>query len=303
VLAKELSFTRAAQKLFVSQPPLSLQIANLEQELGSKLFYRTSRSVKLSEAGKVFLTHCQSILDRLDQACDHVKQVEKGLEGQVQIGLSGSHFMGPLPYFIGEFRAIRPKVEIILREMKPADHLRSLYDGGVDISVLRNPSEHPDLSAHLLWRDPVMAVLPLNHRLAKKRKIHLKDLRDESMVLLHPESSAYAQSIFDACIAEDGEFPVFPGKIKQNAIPHFRFMHAEFCKKFRSPIQNIDFTFFFEMNPNFAAGPAFRILDGLGNFCLVFGCNEIGCHCFGVFLSGNIQFRFKIKRFFCQTDN
>jgi DNA-binding transcriptional LysR family regulator len=202
VLAKELNFTRAAEKLFVSQPPLSLQIANLELELGSKLFYRTSRSVKLSEAGQIFLMHCQAILERLDQACDHVKQVEKGLEGQVQIGLSGSHFMGPLPYFIGEFRTARPQVEIILRAMKPSDHLRSLSDTGVDISVLRNPSEHPDLSAKLLWRDPVMAVLPLNHRLARKRKIHLKELRDESMVLLHPESSAYAQSIFDACIAE-----------------------------------------------------------------------------------------------------
>ena len=213
VLAKELNFTRAAEKLFVSQPPLSLQTANLEQELGSKLFYRTSRSVELSEAGKVFLTHCQAILDRLDQACDHVKQVERGLEGQVQIGLSGSHFMGPLPYFIGEFRAARPQVEIILREMKPVDHLRSLYDGGVDISVLRNPSEHPDLCAQLLWRDPVMAVLPLNHRLAKKRKIHLKDLRNESMVLLQPESSAYAQSVFDACVAEG-----FVPSVAQNVI-------------------------------------------------------------------------------------
>ena len=99
-VSDELSFTRAAQKLHVSQPPLSFQIASLETELGARLFDRTSRSVQLSEAGKAFLPHAQAVLARLDEAARHVQRVAAGLDGRVQVGLAGSHFFGPFPKFI-----------------------------------------------------------------------------------------------------------------------------------------------------------------------------------------------------------
>ena len=201
VLAEELSFTRAAHKLHVSQPPLSFQIASLEEELGARLFERTSRSVQLSAAGAAFLPHARAVLERLEQARTQVRQVAQGFEGSVHMGLAGSHFWGPLPRFITAFRQSRPKVDVVLHEMMPADHLQALHDGAMDISLLRSPTEHPGLQAQLLWHDPVVVVLPLGHALAGRTRIALQDLQAEALVMLRPASSVYAQKVFDACVA------------------------------------------------------------------------------------------------------
>ena len=200
VLADELSFTRAARRLHVSQPPLSFQIASLEAELGARLFNRTSRSVALSEAGKAFLPHAQAVLARLDEARSHVTSVASGLQGRVQVGLAGSHFLGPFPKFIQQFRLQRPAVEVVLHEMKPSDHLQALRNGRLDLCVSRNPLNDTQVSAALLWRDPVVVALPPGHRLASRSQLSLADLRDEDFVFLRLDSSPFAARLFEACV-------------------------------------------------------------------------------------------------------
>ena len=201
VLASELSFTRAARKLHVSQPPLSFQIGKLETDLGARLFNRTSRSVELSEAGKAFLPHALAVLARVEEARSHVKLVASGLEGRIKLALSGSHFLGPLPNFIRQFRAARPGVEVVLHEMRPADHLSALREGWLDISISRNTVSDALLQSHLLWRDPVVAALPRDHRLASRKTIRLADLKGDDFVFLRLDSSAFAQRLFEACVA------------------------------------------------------------------------------------------------------
>lgn len=200
VLADELSFTRAARRLHVSQPPLSFQIASLEAELGARLFNRTSRSVALSEAGKAFLPHAQAVLARLEEARGQVQRVASGLQGRVQVGLAGSHFLGPFPKFIQQFRLQRPAVEIALHEMKPSDHLQALRDGRLDLCVSRNPLEDAQISAALLWRDPVVVALPPGHRLAARHRLRLAELKDEEFVFLRLDSSPFAARLFEACV-------------------------------------------------------------------------------------------------------
>ncbi len=201
-LAVDLSFTKAAKNLQVSQPPLSFQIAQLEEELGARLFDRTSRSVVLTEAGKALVPHAKAILARIDEARGHVARVASGLEGRVQIGLASSHFMGPFPKFISAFRQMRPKVEVALHEMKPSDHLHALRDDRLDICLSRTPAQDGQISAALLWRDPVVAALPPGHRLAKRLRISLADLRNEDFVFLQQDSSAFAKRLHDACLRE-----------------------------------------------------------------------------------------------------
>ncbi|MDP3753161.1 MAG: LysR substrate-binding domain-containing protein [Polaromonas sp.] len=200
VVADELSFTRAARRLHVSQPPLSFQIASLEAELGARLFNRTSRSVALSEAGKAFLPHAQAVLARLEEARGQVRRVASGLQGRVQVGLAGSHFLGPFPKFIQQFRLQRPAVEIVLHEMKPSDHLQALRDGRLDLCVSRNPLEDAQISAGLLWRDPVVVALPPGHRLAARSRLRLAALKDEEFVFLRLDSSPFAARLFEACV-------------------------------------------------------------------------------------------------------
>jgi LysR family transcriptional regulator, benzoate and cis,cis-muconate-responsive activator of ben and cat genes len=201
-LATDLSFTKAAKSLNVSQPPLSFQIAHLEEELGARLFDRTSRSVALTEAGRALLPHAKAILARIDEARGHVARVASGLEGRVQIGLAGSHFLGPFPKFINVFKQMRPKVEVALHEMKPADHLHALRDDRLDICLSRTPANDEQVSSALLWRDPVVAALPPGHRLARRNRISLADLRNEDFVFLQHDSSVFAKRLYDACVLE-----------------------------------------------------------------------------------------------------
>jgi DNA-binding transcriptional LysR family regulator len=211
-LATELSFTKAAKLLNVSQPPLSLQIAQLEEELGARLFERTSRSVTLTQAGAALQPHARAILARVDEARGHVARVASGLEGRVQIGLADSHFMGPFPKFLREFRQMKPKVELALQEMKPADHLHALRGDRLDICLSRTPAQDEHIGSELLWRDPVVAALPPGHRLAKRIRINLGDLRNEDFVFLQLDASAFAKRLFDACLREG-----FAPKVTQQA--------------------------------------------------------------------------------------
>jgi LysR family transcriptional regulator, benzoate and cis,cis-muconate-responsive activator of ben and cat genes len=199
-LAQELNFTRAAQRLNVSQPPLSQQIKALEVELGTLLFLRTSRRVELTAAGHVFLAHASAILERVDQACAQARAVGGGHVGHLDIGSSTSLLLGPLPQLVAGYRRAFPGVNVALHEMTPAAQLTALRDRRLDISFSRTPVLDEHLSAELAWEDPVVAALPRAHRLAARRKLALKDLANEEFVLLRLDSSAFAVYLNQCCV-------------------------------------------------------------------------------------------------------
>lgn len=200
-IASELSFTKAAEKLHVSQPPLSHQIGLLEEELGTKLLLRTSRSVQLSEAGKALLPHVLAIFERLEEARSHVERVKLGLEGRVNVGLTGSHFLGALPRFIMGFRQDRPRVEVVLKEMAPVHQLTALAESRIDLSFSRGiPADH-SFCADLLWRDTAVVVLPLGHALSTRKRMRLRDLKDEDFVSLQLGSSLFVDAFYQACLS------------------------------------------------------------------------------------------------------
>jgi len=136
-VAQESSFTRAAQRLHISQPPLSQQIGDLESELGTRLLLRTSRRVELTAAGEAFLGHAKAILERMDQALSHARAVGSGSAGRLDIGLSGSLLLGPMPQLIAAYRRSHSAVAVILHELTPAAQLAGLLDHKIDLSFSR----------------------------------------------------------------------------------------------------------------------------------------------------------------------
>ncbi len=200
-LAEELNFTRAAERLHISQPPLSAQIAQLENELGVKLFHRTSRKVELTEAGAAFLRDVRIIQNRLKEATHRVRQIDAGLAGRLEIGLSGSHFLGPLPGLIAKLARSHPDIRVILNEMAPNDQLEALREHRIDLSISRQFIEDDLLCSRKLWNDPLLVALPPGHPLTSRSQLRLNELKNERFVMLRRETSTFAERIFLACAA------------------------------------------------------------------------------------------------------
>lgn len=200
-LAEELNFTRAAERLHISQPPLSAQIAQLEEELGVRLFDRTSRKVVLTDAGVAFLRDVRVIQNRLKEATQRVRNIHSGLAGRIEVGLSGSHFLGPLPDFIGALATTHPNIDVVLIEMAPNDQLEALREQRIDVSVSRQWIEDDWLCSHLLWPDPLVVAMPAQHHLARNTALHLTELAHERFVMLRRETSLFAEQVYGACAA------------------------------------------------------------------------------------------------------
>lgn len=200
-LAEELNFTRAAERLHISQPPLSAQIAQLEEEMGVKLFRRSSRKVELTPAGAMFLRDVRTVQNRLKEAAQRAQSIHAGLAGRIEVGLSGSHFLGPLPGLIGQLARGYPDIRVVLNEMEPNDQIDALRESRIDLSISRQSVEDTLLTSQCLWPDPLLVALPPGHGFAQRGHLTLADLADESFVMLRRESSTFAERIFRACAA------------------------------------------------------------------------------------------------------
>lgn len=199
-LAEELSFTRAAQRLHISQPPLSKQIALLEEELSVRLFDRSSRHVELTDAGRVYLYEVKAILARLNRAKARARAIEEGMEGAIEIGLSGSHFLGPMPQLIAYCNHEAPNINLVLNEMRPSDQLQALLDRTIDVSISRMHADDRLLRSFPLWHDPPVVALQKSHYLCARESLTMRDLVGERLVLLERESSTFASNFHALCI-------------------------------------------------------------------------------------------------------
>jgi DNA-binding transcriptional LysR family regulator len=218
-VAHESSFTRAAERLHISQPPLSQQIAQLEDELGTHLFVRTSRRVELSVAGVAFLEHAKAILERVDHARSEARAIGLGSAGRLDIGLSGSLLLGPLPQLIAAYRRSHPAVDVVLHEMTPAMQLEGLLDRKLALSLSRTALNDEPLVSEMVWPDPVVLALPCGHPLVRRRRLELGDLKDEDFVLLRLDSSGFARYLHGCCIKTGFVPRVSQQVVESQAIP------------------------------------------------------------------------------------
>jgi DNA-binding transcriptional LysR family regulator len=199
-VAEELSFRRAAERLQMTQPPLSSQIQQLEKELEVKLFDRTGRGLRLTEAGRFLLEDACRLLIQVRQTADMTRRIGHGRVGRPTIGFLPSIGHGPLPDVLREFRAHFPEVDLLLRELNPDQQVQALHDKRVDVGFLYLPLEDSALSIEPVFREPLIVALPEQHPLADKPQVPLYALSDEPFILppQHRVPGCYGQ-IMKAC--------------------------------------------------------------------------------------------------------
>lgn len=183
-VAEELNFSRAAEKLRITQPPLSLQIQNLERELGYPLFHRTNRYVELTDAGVVFADEVRKILDHLDRAIVNAKRTHDGEIGTLTVGFVGSATYDILPAVLREFQNEYPSVQVHLRELSTPMQITALREEEIDIGVLRPPIQDSSLATEVVSTVPCVLAVPRNHPLVVTSHLTLEDLSPYPFVML-----------------------------------------------------------------------------------------------------------------------
>ncbi|MFG1477680.1 LysR substrate-binding domain-containing protein [Xanthobacter sp. V4C-4] len=212
-VAEDLSFTRAARRLHMSQPPLSQAIAQLEAGLRTRLFTRTSRRVELTPAGQELEMQARALLAQAERAQQQVMSVGAGQSGKIEIGATGTILRGGLAGWLADYRRHAPQVRTVISEQAPALQVRDVLEHRTDISfnrtditLDRSVARHPDLGCTLAWRETLAVILPLGHRLAGTPAVRLADLAEDEHVMLHPDSSEFARYIQRSCV-EAGFLP------------------------------------------------------------------------------------------------
>ena len=182
-LAEELHFGRAAKRLSLTQPPLSLAIQNLERDLGVRLFERTRRSVALTHAGKAFLDEARQTLARADRAVDHAQRAGRGEVGRLAVGFLANTAYTLLPPVLHEFRRGYPGVTLDLRELTIPQQLDALRRENIDAGLLRPPVADTELAAETILEEPFVLALPAAHPLCALKRVPLRRLAVESFVM------------------------------------------------------------------------------------------------------------------------
>jgi DNA-binding transcriptional LysR family regulator len=181
-VAEELHFGRAAIRLNISQPPLSQQIRQLEEELGVQLFERTKREVRLTDAGKRLVEEAHQVLGRIDHFSKVAAQAGGGEIGHLSVGVTG----GVNQILVETLRLLGKKhsgVRVELQYMSTGIQVEALREGRIDIGFLNLPLQEPTLALESINSEPLWVALPKNHSLTRLRKIPLTALSGERIIL------------------------------------------------------------------------------------------------------------------------
>ena len=207
-VAEELHFRRAAERLHISQPPLSQQIRGLEDELGFALLVRTRRRVSLTPAGEAFLRDARALLGELDGAVATARRIDAGQTGRLRINFVGSALFSIIPPTVERFRAARPGVEIELHERPTVDQLRAVRAGTSDVGLVRPPIENDgELTVRTVLRERTVAALPAGHPLARLSRVPLRRLAAEPLVLFPRDQAPGFHDLVIDSLAGAGAVP------------------------------------------------------------------------------------------------
>lgn len=214
-VAEELHFGRAAERLHMTQPPLTRHIQLLEHALGVSLFERTSRSVRLTAAGRVFLTDARRLLNFAEQAAQSARQFGTGEAGKVTLGFTAVSGYELIPSLIARASEQLPGITLLLKEMVSVGQFAALDAGTLDLGFVRPLNTPSSLEFQLIAREPLLVALPEQHPLLAHQKIALRELHRQRFIMYSPDEGKYFYDMINGLLHAPRVVPDYVQHISQ----------------------------------------------------------------------------------------
>ncbi|RZS93321.1 LysR substrate-binding domain-containing protein [Aquimarina brevivitae] len=216
-VAEHKNFTKAAEKTFVTQPTLSMQIQKLEEELDILIFDRSKKPIELTEVGSKLVMQARNIVNESERIQDIVDQQKGFIGGEFKIGVIPTVMPTLLPMFLNNFIKKFPKVKLKIEELHTEAIMERLKDGHLDAAIAATPLENENIKERVLFYEPFVGYIPPNHRLHKKDKIEVADLDIDDMLLLE-DGHCFKDGIINLCKTsksyEDDHFQLESGSFE-----------------------------------------------------------------------------------------
>ena len=213
--AEELHFGRAAARMNMTQPPLSRQIQLLEHVLGVKLLDRTSRTVKLTPAGRVFLLEARRILRLTESAALATRRIASGEAGTIALGFTAASGYSFLPRLLLQRASGAPNIDVALKEMVSAEQIEALTTGRIDVGLLRPPITRSEFTTLKVTSEPLVAALPFGDARLAKARLTLKDFDATPLVMYAPDGAGYFHDMLAGLFEAAGVAPIVVQSLSQ----------------------------------------------------------------------------------------
>lgn len=216
-VAEHKNFTLAAEKCFVTQPTLSMQIQKVEEELQVQLFDRSKKPIQITEIGQKIVAQAQNIVNEADRMKDIVDQQKGFIGGEFRLGIIPTVMPTLLPMFLSNFIKKYPKLRVIIEELNTDDIIFKLKNGHLDAAIAVTPLEDEKIKEIVLYFEPFVAYIPNGHAISNKKEIEISDL-DINKILLLQDGHCFRDGILNLCknknLKQDEHFSIQSGSFE-----------------------------------------------------------------------------------------
>ncbi|WP_250434317.1 hydrogen peroxide-inducible genes activator [Hanstruepera flava] len=216
-VAEQQNFTKAAEKCFVTQPTLSMQIQKLEDELDIQIFDRSKKPIELTDVGRKIVTQAKNIVNESYRIQDIVDQQKGFIGGEFKLGIIPTIMPTLLPMFLKTFIKKYPKIKLKIEELTTEEVISRINDGHLDAAIAATPLEHDHIKERVLYFEPFVGYIPPHHRLHSSGKLNVSDLEIDDMLLLE-DGHCFRDGVINLCKAfkdhTDDQFQLESGSIE-----------------------------------------------------------------------------------------
>ena len=199
-VAEELNIGRASQRLYISQPHLTRQIQQLEEELDVQLLLRTPKGVELTQAGTIFLNEARNVRSLMEQGIERTKRASLGKLGRIDIGILGTGILNSIPQILRQFRDTHPDVKVVLHTMAKVEQVEALRQKRISIGFHRMPLIIPDIENLLIINEKLYLAINEDHPLSQHESVSFMELEKNPLVLFPTEARPnYVDRIIELC--------------------------------------------------------------------------------------------------------